>query len=502
MTLLNGVEQINIQPVVLCGGVGARLWPLSRPNHPKQFLTLFGSESLFQSTVKRLVSLSGGGIRMAKPLIVTGVEHRFLALEQMHESQLESMALLLEPVGKNTAPALTFAAFAAMNDGEDPVLVVTPSDHFIENQEAFNSAVSASIQRAVNGEIVILGVVPDHPATEYGYIQAESIASTPSDFLMGRNTFFSVHKFIEKPDIDSARKYLKESNFFWNAGIFVLKASVWLDVLKNFYPEIYYSVSLAWKNRTVDLNLTTPLIRPGVKEFMSTPSESIDYAVMERCANSDYTVTMVLLNAGWSDVGGWDAIWKCFPKDDDGNAGVGDSLVVDSKNTLIHASGRLVILIGVRDLVVVETSDAVLVMNKSLSQNLKYLVNDLEADGREESRIHRKVYRPWGWYDLIDKGDRFKVKRIYVKPGASLSLQKHLFRAEHWIVVKGIAEITNGDRVELFTKNQSTYIPSGELHRLRNPSEMPLEIIEIQTGDRLDEDDIVRFDDFYGRGDQ
>ncbi len=502
MTLFNEAEKISVQPVVLCGGVGARLWPLSRPNHPKQFLKLLGNESLFQSTVKRLMSLGDSDICMAKPLIVTGVEHRFLALEQMYESEIELMALLLEPVGKNTAPALTFAAFAAMDNGEDPILVATPSDHFIENQDAFNSAISTSIYQAVNGEIVILGVAPDYPATGYGYIQAKPKAPSSLDFPVSGNTVFSVHKFIEKPDIDSAKKFLKESNFFWNAGIFILKASVWLDALQNLYPEIYHSVRLAWKNRTTDLNLTTPFIRPGVKDFMGTPSESIDYAVMERCAGSEQKVGMVLLNAGWSDVGGWDALWKFFPKDNDGNATIGDVLILNSKDTLTHASSRLVALIGVKDLVIVETSDAVLVMNKSLSQNLKYLVNALESNGREESRIHRKVYRPWGWYDVTDKGDSFKVKRIYVKPGASLSLQKHFFRAEHWIVVKGVAEITNGDIVKLFTRNQSTYIPSGKLHRLRNPSEMPLEIIEIQTGDRLDEDDILRFDDFYGRGNQ
>lgn len=481
---------IRITPVILCGGSGTRLWPLSRAGFPKQFLSLTGNESLFQQAAQRLVAVSADDIQVAKPLIVTGEEHRFLASEQLREVSIELGAALLEPVGRNTAPALTLAALAAQQNGTDPVLVVTPADQTVIDQVAFTVAMQNAIREAATGSIVILGITPDRPETGYGYIQASAGTNEAA---------MSVQRFVEKPDASTAQQYLDEGGYYWNAGMFVLKASVWLQALEQFRPDILQTTTLAWAKRNTDANPATPFIRPGKAEFAAIPAESVDYAVMEHCPGSPFAIKMVLLDAGWSDLGAWDAVWNVLPKDENGNAHVGDVLTTHSRNTLVHASSRLVSLVGVSDLIVVETPDAVLVADKARSQDVKHIVSQLQAIKREEYTLHRKVHRPWGWYDRIDEGGRFKVKRIQVKPGASLSLQKHHHRAEHWIVVKGTAEITNGSKVLLLTENQSTYIPLGEVHRLANPGSIPLEIIEVQSGSYLGEDDIVRFEDTYGR---
>lgn len=480
----------QITPVILCGGSGTRLWPLSRAGFPKQFLSLTGNESLFQQAAQRLVAVSADDIQVAKPLIVTGEEHRFLASEQLREVSIELGAALLEPVGRNTAPALTLAALAAQQNGTDPVLVVTPADQTVIDQVAFTVAMQNAIREAATGSIVILGITPDRPETGYGYIQASAGTNEAA---------MSVQRFVEKPDASTAQQYLDEGGYYWNAGMFVLKASVWLQALEQFRPDVLQATTQAWSKRNTDANSAIPFIRPGKAEFAAIPAVSVDYAVMEHCPGSQCAIKMVPLDAGWSDLGAWDAVWNVLPKDEHGNAHVGDVLTTHSHNTLVHASSRLVSLVGVNDLIVVETPDAVLVADKTRSQDVKHIVTQLQKTKREEHTLHRKVHRPWGWYDSIDEGGRFKVKRIQVKPKASLSLQKHHHRAEHWIVVTGTAEITNGDKVLTLTENQSTYIPLGEVHRLANPGTIPLEIIEVQSGSYLGEDDIVRFEDTYGR---
>ena len=485
-----------IQPVILCGGSGTRLWPLSRTGFPKQFLSLTGADSLFQQAAQRLAALGGEDIRVEPPLIVTGEEHRFLASEQLREISIPLGCALLEPIGRNTAPALTLAAMAAVESDQDPVLVVTPADQTVGNASAFTRSMHQAIDQAAQGSIVILGIRPDHPETGYGYIQVSQASTHYSDPDNARVVALPVKRFVEKPDLVTAQAYLEEGNYFWNAGIFVLKASVWLKALEAFRPDILNAARAAWALRSTDAQF----VRPGKAEFAAIPSESVDYAVLEKCPASPFTIQMVPLDAGWSDLGAWDAVWQVLPKDAQGNAHVGDVITNNSLNTLAHATSRLVSLVGVQDLVVVETPDAVLVANKSHSQDVKHIVSALNQSKRAEHALHRKVHRPWGWYDSIDEGARFKVKRIQVNPGASLSLQKHHHRAEHWIVVKGTAEITCGDKVMLLSENQSTYIPLGEVHRLANPGTIALEIIEVQSGSYLGEDDIVRFEDNYGRG--
>ncbi len=477
----------EVTPVILCGGSGTRLWPLSRTGFPKQFLCLTGNESLFQQAAQRLAGLGNTSIQVTAPLIVTGEDHRFLASEQLREIGIGLGSALLEPVGRNTAPALTLAALAAVEGGKDPILVVTPADQTVTDQAAFTVATQLAIQEAGNGSIVILGVTPDRPETGYGYIQCNRDSSAVKTL--------TVQRFVEKPDAITAQAYLSEGGYFWNAGMFVLRASVWLKALAKFRPDILEATKASWSNRSADAQF----VRPGKAEFVAIPSESVDYAAMERCPGSSFSIKMVPLDAGWNDLGAWDAVWNVLPKDDQGNAHMGDVLTTDSRNTLVQATSRLVSLVGVQDLIVVETPDAVLVADKNHSQDVKHIVNQLSQQKREEHTLHRKVHRPWGWYDSIDEGGRFKVKRIQVKPKASLSLQKHHHRAEHWIVVTGTAEITNGDKVLTLTENQSTYIPLGEVHRLANPGAVPLEIIEVQSGGYLGEDDIVRLEDNYGR---
>jgi mannose-1-phosphate guanylyltransferase/mannose-6-phosphate isomerase len=477
----------HIQPVILCGGSGTRLWPLSRSGFPKQFLCLTGDDSLFQQAAKRLSVLGQRGDEVSEPIIICHEDHRFLAQEQLREAGIGLGVALLEPVGRNTAPALTLAALQAIEHGQDPVLVVTPADQTVTDTEAFTLAMHHAIKSAKAGGIVIFGIKPDRPETGYGYIKAMS------GDIQGATAL--VERFVEKPDSETAQRYLSEGGYYWNAGMFVLKASLWLKSLEQFRPDIAETTQQAWQKRNTD----AAFIRPGNAEFKAIPSESIDYAVMERCPGSNFPIQMVPLEAGWSDLGAWDAVWNVLPKDEHGNAHVGDVLSTDSHNNLVHANSRLVSLVGVDNLVVIETADAILVANKSRSQDVKHIVAQLQSTNREEHTLHRKVHRPWGWYDSIDEGGRFKVKRIQVKPKASLSLQKHHHRAEHWIVVTGTAEITNGDKVLTLTENQSTYIPLGEVHRLANPGTIPLEIIEVQSGSYLSEDDIVRFEDTYGR---
>ena len=478
---------IEIVPVILCGGSGTRLWPLSRSGFPKQFLVLSGTASLFQQALERLNCIAADDITVGDTLIVTGEEHRFLALDQLREMPEIVATLLLEPVGRNTAPALTVAALYAVEKGEDPILVVTPADQTVMDSAAFTQALQSSVRAAVDGSIVILGITPDKPETGYGYIRQQG--------RQGLNGEYNVTQFAEKPDTVTAERYIESGEYAWNSGMFVLKASTWLKALRHFSPEILSKTQEAFAKKMDDAQF----VRPEPAIFGVIPSDSVDYAVLEKCPGSVFSIKMVPLNAGWNDLGAWDAVWQVSAQDGDGNVTHGDALMVSTSNTLIHASSRLVSTVGVNNLIVVETADAILVADKSQCQHVKKLVSELIKLNRSEHILPRKVHRPWGWYDSIDEGDRFKVKRIQVKPGASLSLQRHQKRAEHWVVVKGTAEVTCGGKTITLTENQSTYIPLGEVHRLRNTSTVPLEIIEVQSGSYLGEDDIERFEDTYGR---
>jgi mannose-1-phosphate guanylyltransferase/mannose-6-phosphate isomerase len=478
---------IDLQPVVIAGGSGTRLWPLSRSGYPKQFLALHGSRSLFQQAALRLQALAAPDIRVAGPCVVGNEEHRFLVLDQLATLTLPPATVLLEPAGRNTAPAMTLAALHASAQGRDPVLVVTPADQSIGDEAAFARALQRAVRGAADGAFVILGVAPDRPETGYGYIRCEAAAQGE----------MQVARFVEKPDAATAQRYLDEGGYYWNSGMFVVRASTWLKALQRFRPDILQATRAAWDGRASDASF----VRPDKAAFEAIPSESVDYAVLEKCPGADgFDIRMVPLAAGWSDLGAWDAVWQVGEKDAAGNVTHGDVLLGDTTDTLVHASSRLVGVIGLDEVVVVETPDAVLVADRSRSQDVKHIVGRLQQAGRSEPALHRQVHRPWGWYDSIDSGPRFQVKRIMVKPGASLSLQKHHHRAEHWVVVSGTAEVTNGDQVILLSENQSTYIPLGQVHRLANPGKVPLEIIEIQSGSYLGEDDIVRFEDHYGRG--
>ncbi|MBX3655237.1 MAG: mannose-1-phosphate guanylyltransferase/mannose-6-phosphate isomerase [Ramlibacter sp.] len=483
---------VSILPVILCGGFGTRLWPLSRAGFPKQFLCLTGNQSLFQNTVQRVMALRSESFLISPPCIVTNEEHRFLVSEQLRETRIECGPVLLEPTGRNTAPALTLAALAAQATGADPLLVVTPADHQVTELHQFLSATEWAIREANSGGIVVLGVPPDRPETGFGYIKAGEATSLSRRAL-------DVIAFHEKPTKAVAERYLVEGGHFWNAGMFMLKASVWLAALEHFRPDIARATRTAWANRSTDRVGVAEFTRPGHEEFAVVPAESIDISVMERCAGSKFSLKMVPLDAGWCDLGSWDAVWSNLSQDSQGNASRGDVLMSDTKDTLVHASSRLVCTAGVQDLIVVETPDAVMVAHRASSESIKAVVTGLEIQRRAEVISHRKTHRPWGWYDVLDTGPQFKVKRIWVRPGASLSLQKHKHRAEHWIVVKGCAEITRGTQTTTLTANQSSYIPPGEAHRLSNPGSEPLEIIEVQSGDYLGEDDIIRISDEYGR---
>jgi len=480
---------MKVTPVVLCGGSGSRLWPLSRSGFPKQFLVLSGTESLFQQTLRRIFPVEQNGYELNTPLIVTNEEHRFLALEQYRELDCGEAIYLLEPEGRNTAPALTLAALQATEGGEDSLLVVMPADQTVKDAPAFMGSLCRCLSAAQRGDLLTMGVKPTRPETGFGYIKRAAIAA-------GSFGDYEVEAFTEKPNLELAMDYMAGGHHTWNSGIFVVLASKWLQLLQEFRPDIKQATESAWQGRSADHRF----IRPSKELFAHIPSESIDYAVMEKCPGTEFGVRVVPLDAGWNDLGAWESVWMTSDKDGLGNVTQGDTVVVDTKDSLVFATSRLVATVGVRDLVVVETADAVLVARRDASQEVKKVVQSLESQSmRGEHLLHRKVQRPWGWYDSLEEADNFKVKRILVNPGASLSLQKHAQRAEHWIVVRGTAEVTCADKKFTLNQNESTYIPVGAVHRLTNIGGVDLEMIEVQSGNYLGEDDIVRLEDNYGR---
>ncbi len=481
-------SQAHIVPVVLAGGGGTRLWPLSRGHYPKQFLALAGEGSLLQQTLLRLAGVAD--LQAAGALVVCNEEHRFLVAEQARQTGHALTDLMLEPVGRNTAPALTAAALRARRDGADPILVMMPADQMIADAGTFAAAVHAAVEEAAAGRVVTLGVVPTRPETGYGYI--ETGATLPGNGPARHQ----VAGFREKPDVDTARAYLDGGAHLWNAGIFVLRASLWLELAGRFCPEIVSAVSTAVEQGCADGDF----FRLQCAAFERSPAESIDYAVMEPLAADGDRVAVVALDAGWSDVGSWDGLWQAAGRDAEDNLLRGDVCTIDSCRNLVFADHRLVATVGCDDLVVVETADAVLVADRGRSQEVKAVVEWLQAQDREERLTHRRVYRPWGSYEGIDLGPRYQVKHITVKPGAALSLQMHHHRAEHWVVVSGTARVTRGEETFLLAENESTYIPIGVTHRLENPGTLPLDLIEVQSGSYLGEDDIVRFEDRYARG--
>ena len=464
---------LQITPVVLSGGSGTRLWPLSRELYPKQLLKLVGTHTMLQDTVLRLA-----GLDAAPPVVVCNESHRFLVAEQLRQLGLKARAIVLEPAGRNTAPAIALAAYAA-----DPgaLLLVLPADHVIRDAPAFQDAIRRALPAAEAGRLVTFGIVPDAPETGYGYIRRGA----------ADGEVFRIAQFVEKPDLARAQGFLASGEYYWNSGMFLFKASRYIEELQKYAPDIAAAALAGQQHSQPDLDFT----RIDKAAFEACRSESIDYAVMEKTADA----VVVPLDAGWSDVGSWAALYDASPADADGNVLLGDVVVEDTEGCLLHAESRLVTAVGLRDHIVVETKDAVLVAPKDRVQDVKKLVARLKAEGRYEHSLHREVFRPWGSYDSIDNGDRFQVKRLTIKPGAVLSLQLHHHRAEHWIVVAGTAQITRGEEVFLLEENQSTYIPLGVKHRIQNPGKIPLHVIEVQSGTYLGEDDIVRFEDQYGR---
>lgn len=474
-----------ILPVIMSGGSGSRLWPLSRAMHPKQFLPLLSQNTLLQETINRL-----DNVNCLNPLIICNNEHRFIVAEQLRENNTTAGNIILEPMGKNTAPAITLAALSAVDKGDDPLLLVLAADHVIKDVTAFQQAVLDAKVFAAQGKLVTFGIVPTHAETGYGYIkqgvkQAQSGAEG-----------FDVDSFVEKPDLDAAQTYLNSGDYLWNSGMFMFKASRYLEELAKFSPDMLVVCTKAYENKTQDLDFT----RICADIFAQCPEDSIDYAVMEPlCKDEGSDAIVVSMNAGWSDVGSFSSLWDVSDKDDNGNVNHGDIISHKTTNSYINASHKLVTTVGVENLVIVETKDALLVANKDQVQGIKSIVEKLKAEDRYESKHQREVFRPWGKYDSLDFGIRDQVKRITVKPGAKLSIQMHHHRAEHWVVVSGTAKVTNGNDTFLVTENESTYIPLGQVHALENPGVLPLELIEVQTGSYLGEDDIVRFDDKYGR---
>ncbi|NHC07552.1 mannose-1-phosphate guanylyltransferase/mannose-6-phosphate isomerase [Azonexus fungiphilus] len=481
---------MSIRPVILCGGSGTRMWPLSREQYPKQLLNLAGELSMLQATALRLRGLPLSTVdRLNSPILIGNEEYRFLMAEQLRQVGVAHGGMLLEPCGRNTAPALTLGALLARAGGDDPVLVIMPADHVIQDEAAFRAAVALAVPLADAGKLVTFGICPTAPETGYGYIRVGQALGEGASL---------VEQFVEKPDQATAQGYLDSGRYLWNGGIFVIKASVWLAKMAQCRPDILAACEAAFAGRQQDMDF----VRPDKAAFAACPAESIDYAVMEpltAAGRNSGEVAVVPLDARWSDVGAWSALWEIGDKDAAGNVFKGDVLAVDTENSLVLTSGRLVATVGLQDVVVVETPDAILVADRKQIQKVKEVVGQLKAAGRSETNAHRKVHRPWGWYDSIDCGARFQVKRIVVNPGGVLSLQMHHHRAEHWIVVSGTARVTRGEETFLVSENESTYIPLGTTHRLENPGKLPLEMIEVQSGSYLGEDDIVRFEDRYGR---
>jgi mannose-1-phosphate guanylyltransferase/mannose-6-phosphate isomerase len=471
-----------IIPVILSGGSGSRLWPLSRELTPKQLLPLLGQNTLLQATVERLQGLAEVG----PPLVVCNEEHRFQVSEQLLAVRALPAAILLEPFGRNTAPAVTVAALTARELFEDPVLLVLPADHLIRDVPLWQEAVAAGLPLAEEGRLVTFGIVPHTAETGYGYIKAGASlgVSAPA-------TAYRVASFVEKPDLQTASGYLEEGGYFWNSGMFMFRASVFLAEVDRWAPAVHAASARAIQGCRRDFDF----IRMDADAFSACPNISVDHAVMERTAGA----AVVPLAVGWSDIGSWSALWEAWPHDTQGNAAIGDVLAIDSANSLLMAGSRMLAVVGVENLVVVETADAVLVAHRDKVQQVRQVVDHLKIKKREEIQGHRRVSRPWGAYESIDRAERHQVKHLTVKPGASLSLQMHYHRAEHWIVVRGTARITRGEEVFTLSENQSTFIPEGVVHRLENPGRIPLEIIEVQSGSYLGEDDIVRFKDTYGR---
>lgn len=474
----NAMNCSAITPVILSGGAGTRLWPLSRSDYPKQFFSLSSNRSLFQDTLLRV----NGIPKALPPMVVCNEGHRFLIAEQAQAIELTLSAILLEPTAKNTAPAITLAALKGREDGADPLLLVLPSDHVIADEAAFHAAVGQAASLAQAGHLVTFGILPTHPETGYGYIQAGAALVEGG---------LQVARFVEKPNRDIAQSYLDAGGYFWNSGMFLFKASAYLDELGAHNPAMLQACTAALAAAKNDLDFC----RVDAEAFAACPADSVDYAVMEKTQRA----AVVPLDGGWNDVGAWPAVWQVNPHDAQGNASHGDVLLHESTNSFVYSKSRLVCLLGVGNLTVVETPDVVLVAHNDRAQDVKRLVDHLKTQNRNEATMHRQVYRPWGNYDSIDEGKRFKVKRITVKPGEKLSVQMHYHRAEHWVVVAGTALVRVGDSEKLVTENESIFIPIGGVHSLENPGKVPLELIEVQTGSYLGEDDIVRFEDRYGR---
>ena len=465
-----------IVPVILAGGGGARLWPLSREFYPKQFINLVNDTSLFQDTIMRLPD------ELYSPLVICNEEHRFIVAEQLRQINSSNKGIILEPIGKNTAPAIAIAAMNLLNEREDPILLVLSADHLIDNNQKFLKKIRIARKIAEQGKMVAIGVQPNKPEIGYGYIEVDNSE---------KNEYYNIISFTEKPNLKAAKKYLNSGNHYWNSGIFIFKASVYLNELKKYEPEIFTICKKSCVKPPKDLDF----IRLDNEEFYKCPNKSIDYAVMEKTNNG----VVVPFDGSWSDIGSWEALWSSKVKDSNNNVSEGDVILKKVQNSYIHSSNRLIVVNDISDLIIIDTQDALLVSSKKSSQDIKNIVQNLKKDNRSEPNNHRKVYRPWGYYDSIDTGKGFQVKRIFVNPGAKLSLQKHKKRSEHWVIVKGIALITCGKKVFQLNENQSTYIPKEEIHRLENKSDSPLEIIEIQTGDYLGEDDIIRLEDDYHR---
>ena len=475
----------KITPVILCGGSGTRLWPLSRQNSPKQFLRLTGDKSLFQKTIERTIAIESNNILIEEILVITNENHRFLALEQIDDLRVnKTIRIILEPAPKNTAPALTMAAFASNEVNSEAILLVLPADHFIEDVQTYILDVTKAIQATQKNSIFILGIKPDKPETGYGYIKYE-----------GSGAIKDVISFSEKPNLNLAKKMIEDGNYAWNAGIFILRSSTWLDAIKKSNSNIFKSVELAWGKKISDQWFT----RPNSQLFVKSDSDSIDYAVMEKSKELNIQLKLVTLDAGWNDLGSFTSISDISLKDDNKNVIDGDVVSLNSKNNIVIAKNRNVSILGVDNLIIIETRDAVLVANKNEISSIKELVKRLEKKHMHLLEEHLKVSRPWGWYETVDEGEKFKVKRIIVKPNAKLSYQAHEFRNEHWVVVKGKATIIKEDQEIILNHDESLYIKKNTKHQLMNLENFDLEIIEVQTGEKVSEDDIIRFNDDYGR---